>query len=238
MSFSFNSIILFFKPHSLSKNLFLGFSVIFLFSCIYLAASWGKTQVSVIQPRQLMTLWADNKHPFSEQQWRVALNTMKAAVETNPGNAEYYFDLARLYDWNAYQRPIWKAESIKYRTSAIRFYKKSLELRPTWSSAWINLAMSKTLNMEFGDEVKTALLNTMKYGVWETDVFHKVLWISLANWDGMPLTIRQQVKHLIKKTVDKSGRVPRSVQQIVTHFEWQEHLKEVIEEVVNHEEQS
>lgn len=233
MNFTFNSITLFFKPHSLSKNLFFTSFIIFLFICIYLTASWGRTQVSVIQPRQLMLLWADKKYPFSERQWRVALNTMKAAVESNPGNAQYYFDLARLYDWSAYQQPIWKAESIKNRTKAIQFYKKSLEYRPTWSSAWINLAMSKTLNMEFGDEVKTAILNTIKYGVWETDVFHKVIWISLANWDGMPLTIQQQVKNLIKKTVTRSGRVPQSVQQIVTRFQWQEHLNEVIKEVVS-----
>ena len=234
MNFSFNSIALFFKPHSLIKNLFLGSFVVFLFICIYLAASWGKTRATVIQPRQLMILWADNKHPFSEKQWRAALNTMKAAVESNPGNAEYYFDLARLYDWNAYQRPIWAAESIKYRIKAIHFYKKSLEFRPTWSGAWINLAMSKTLNMEFGDEVKTALLNTMKYGVWEKDIFYKVIWISLANWEGMPLTIQQRVKNLIKKTMDKRGRIPQHIQQIVMHFEWQEHLQEIVKQVVSH----
>ena len=238
MNFTFNSITLFFKPHSLSKNLFLGVFVILLFMGIYLAASWGVTQVSVIQPRQLMALWADKKHPFSKREWQVALNTLQAAVASNPNNAEYYFDLARLYDWRAYQQPIMAAESIKNRTQAIRFYKKSLELRPTWSSAWINLALSKTLKMEFDDEVKTALLNTIKYGVWETDVFQKVIWISLANWENIPLTFQQQVKSLIKKTIDKKGQLPQYIQQIVTRFSWQEELNKIIKEVVNHEEQS
>lgn len=204
---------------------------------IYLAASWGVTQVSVIQPRQLMALWADKKHPFSKRQWQVALNTLQAAVASNPNNAEYYFDLARLYDWSAYQQPILAAESIKHRAKAIQFYKKSLELRPTWSSAWINLALSKTLKMEFGEEVETALLNTIKYGVWEKDVFQKVIWISLANWEDIPLTLQQQVKSLIKKTIDKRGRIPQYIQQIVTRFSWQEELNKIIKEVVSHEEQ-
>ena len=234
MNFTFNKIILFFKPHSLSKNLLFISAVIFLFIGIYLTASWGQTQVSVIQPRQLMKLWLNKKQPFSEKEWHVALKTMHAAVESNPNNAQNHFDLARLYDWYAYQYPIWDDEAIIHRTKAIDNYKKSLERRPTWSKAWVNLAMSKTLNLEFGDEVKTALLNAMKYGVWEHNVFHKVLWISMSNWDGMPKEIQQKVKSLIKVTVNKKGKVPRYIQLIAKRFKWQDELDEVINEVGSH----
>lgn len=218
---------LFFKPHSLIKNLLFIIIVVFLFICIYLTASWGQTQVSVIQPRQLMQLWADNKQPFDEKKWQVALRTMKSAIESNSNNAQHYFDIARLYDWRAYQQPIWTDDAIKYRTKAIRNYKKSLKYRPTWSSAWINLAMGKTLNLEFGDEAKTALSNTITYGVWEKDVFNKVIWLSLANWNGLPLNIQQQVKNLIKQEVNK-GSVPNFIQYTAEHFKWNNELKEII----------
>jgi hypothetical protein len=231
MNSTFNKITLFFKSHSLSKNVLFTSAIIFLLIGIYLTASWGLTQATAVQPSQLMKSWLNKKQPFSEKKWRIALNTMHAAVESNPNNAQNHFDLARLYEWYAYQRPIWEDETIAHRTKAIEYYKKTLELRPTWAKAWVNFAMSKTFNMEFGDEVKTALLNGMKYGVWEHNVFHKVLWISMANWKGMPKEIQQQVKSLIKVTVNKRGKVPRYIQLIAKRFKWQGHLDQIINEV-------
>ena len=228
MTLSFNTIGLFFKSHSLSKNVLLSSSVVFLLIAIYLAASWGTTHVSVINPRQLMMLWADKKQPFNEKKWLSAVSVMEEAITSNSTNARNYFDLARLYEWKAYQNPIWNKEAIKNRTKAIVYYKKSLEHRPTWSSAWINLAMSKTLNMEFGDEVKSALTNAMTYGPWEAGVFDKVVWLSLANWDGLPVERQEQGKRLIKKTVNKKGRVPVYIKQTAEYFGWQEELKEVV----------
>lgn len=228
MRYSLNSIKHFLAAHSARKNLVLTSLVVFLFVAVCLAASWGTTTASVIQPRQLMLKWGDNKTAFSEKKWQSALNKLHAAIEDNPNNAEHYFDLARLYDWNAYQKAIWADDAIKHRTQAIKYYKKSLEYRPTWSTAWVNLAMSKTLNLEFGDEVKTALSNAMTYGPWERGVFHKVLWISLANWKGLPLSLQEQVKARIKETVTPKGWVPKYIQQMATHFQWQEELEQVI----------
>ena len=175
-----------------------------------------------------MLKWADNKIPFSDEKWQIAIKKMQLAIKNTPSNAEHHFDLARLYDWNAYQKPIWNEESIKYRTQAIKYYKKSLELRPTWSSAWVNLAMSQTLNLEFGNEVKAALLNAMKYGPWEKDVFHKTLWISLANWTALPLNLQEQVKMRIKETVNSKGQVPSYIEETAKHFNWLDELNDVI----------
>ena len=230
MTYSLDFIKQFLAPHSARKNLLLTSLVIFLFVAICLAASWGTTTASVIQPRQLMLKWGDNKTVFSEKKWQFALNKLHAAIENNPNNAEHYFDLARLYEWNAYQKPIWTDDAIKYRTQAIKLYKKSLEHRPTWSIAWANLAMSKTLNLEFGDEVKMALSNAMTYGPWETGVFHRVLWISIANWKGLPLSLQEQVKARIKETVHAEGGVPKYIQETAKHFQWQEELNTIISE--------
>ena len=175
-----------------------------------------------------MMLWTNKKQPFNEEKWRSALKAMEAAIESNSSNAQNYFDLARLYEWKAYQKPIWNSVSITNRSKAIFYYKKSLEHRPTWSSAWINLAMSKTLNMEFGDEAKSALSNAITYGAWESGVFNKIVWLSLANWDGLPSDIQKQVKSLIRKTMDKKGRVPLFVIDTAKHFNWTDELQEVL----------
>jgi len=220
--------------HSFRKNLLLSSLVVFLLAAIYLVTSWGVTTASVIQPRQLMLKWADNKKPFTEKSWQFALKKLHSAIEDNPTNAEHYFDLARLYDWNAYQNPIWSDNAIKYRTLAIKYYKKSLVYRPISSVAWSNLAMSKTLNLEFGNDVKIALSNAMAYGPWERGVFHKVLWISLANWKGLPLNLQEQVKARIKETVHAKGWVPKYIQETATQFQWQEELEKVISEKLSH----
>ena len=233
---SLTSIKYLLKSHSALKNLIFFSLIIFLFLAIYLASSWGITAVSVIQPHQLMMKWAANKEAFSEKKWQVAVNKLQSAIENNSNNAEHYFYLAALYDFKAYQKPIWKKAALNDRAKAISLYKKALELRPTWSAAWANLAMTKTLKIEFGDEVKVALSNALSYGPWEKNVFHKVLWVSMANWKGLPVTLQQQVIRRIKETVNSNGRVPGYIQQTADHFKWHKELKNIIENVVGSKE--
>lgn len=225
------------KPHSAIKNLTVFSLILFLFVSIYLASSWGMTKVSVIQPHQLMMKWAANKEPFSEKKWQAAVNKLQSAIKNNSNNAEHYFYLAALYDFKAYQKPLWKKTALNDRAKAIPLYKKALQLRPTWSAAWANLAMTKTLKIEFGDEVKVALSNALSYGPWEQTVLHKVLWISLVNWKGLPITLQQQVIKRIKETVNAKGGVPNYIQQTADHFKWHKELKNIIEDVVESKQQ-
>ena len=90
--------------------------------------------------------------------------------------------------------------------------------------------MSKTLNLEFGNEVKAALSNAMNYGPWEKGVFHKVLWISLANWSGLPVNLQEQIKVRIKETVNSKGYVPSYIEETAEHFNWLDELNDVIGE--------
>ena len=233
---SLTSIKYLLKSHSALKNLIFFSLITFLFVAIYLTSSWGITAVSVIQPNKLMTKWAANKEPFSEKKWQAAVTRLQSAIENNSNNAEHYFYLAALYDFKAYQKPIWNKSALKNRAKAISLYKKALQLRPTWSDAWANLAMTKTLKIEFGDEVKVALSNALSYGPWEKNVFHKVLWVSLANWKGLPVTLQQQVIRRIKETVNSNGRVPGYIQQTADHFKWHKELKNIIENVVGSKE--
>jgi hypothetical protein len=172
-------------------------------------------------------MWASKTHPFSDEQWNVARMTMISAVINNPTNTQHYFDLARLYEWKANQYSVWEQGAINNRDKAIQWYKKSLQYRPTWSSAWVNLALSKTLNMEFDDEVITALSNTVKYGVWEKNVFQKLLWVSISNWERLPLTLQDKVKSLISRSIH-DGNVPDYIRVIATVFKWQDTLEDII----------
>lgn len=217
----------------MQKNILLNVLILFLLVAIYLASSWGLAYVSAIQPHQLMLQWASNKRPFSEKQWHVAIDKMQAIVNDNPNNAQHIYDLARLYDLSAYQKPIWSDEAIKHRSQAITLYKQALERRPTWSGVWADLAMSKTLNLEFGDDAKQALSNALTFGAWEQGVFHKVLWVSVANWNALPGELQLQIENKIKETVNSKGQVPRYIQQTATHFNWQDTLKNMVDAKIN-----
>ena len=212
----------------MKNNSLLNLFVIFLLFAIYLASSWGITYVSSIQPHQYMLQLATNKRPFLEKQWRVAVKKMRTIVNNNPNNAQHRYDLARLYELAAYQKPIWNTDAIKHRNQAIKYYQQTLRLRPTWSNVWAELAMSKTLNLEFGDEVKSALSNALTYGPWEQGVFHKVLWVSVANWKALPIELQAQIKNKVQYTVNSKGQVPRYIQQTAKHFNWQDNLQEII----------
>ena len=217
----------------IDKNILFSTSVLFLFFAIYLAVFWGNSYVTANQPRQLMVKWYKTKTPFSEKQWQVAANKMHLAVSNTPTNANYVHDLGKLYEWQAYQKPIWHKEAIKYRTEAIKYFEKSLQLRPTWSTAWANLAMSKTLNLKFDQEVFTAIENAINLGAWEQGVFHKVLWISIANWNALPADLKTQLEEKIKETVSQKGRVPAYIEQTAKQFKWDNNLKNIINSKVN-----
>ena len=174
-----------------------------------------------------MSMWASKTHPFSDEQWNVARNTMMFAVRNNPTNAQYYFDLARVYEWKANQYSVWEQNAINNRAQAIQWYKTSLQYRQTWSSAWVNLALSKTLNMTFDDEVTTALSNAIKHGAWEKNVLRKLLWVSISNWERLPLTLQDKVKSLIRRSIHK-GNLPDYIRVIATVFKWQDTLKDII----------
>ena len=212
----------------IGKNIFFGASFLFLLFAIYLAFSWGDSYVISNQPRQLMLKWVTKKLPFSEKQWQSAVNKMHLAVKSTPNNAKYLHDLGKLYEWRAYQKPIWHKEAVKYRTDAIQYFKKALQLRPTWSTAWANLAMSKTLNLKFDQDVFTAIKNALDFGVWEKGVFHKVLWISVANWNALPAELKTQIEAKINETVSPKGHVPAYISQTAKQFKWQNNLQKII----------
>jgi len=212
----------------IEKNILFGTSVLFLLFAIYLAFLWGNSYVTTNQPRQLMLTWVTKKTPFSEKQWKSAVRKMHVAVKSIPSNANYFHDLGKLYEWRAYQKPIWHKEAIKYRTQAIQYFERALQLRPTWSTAWANLAMSKTLNLKFDQTVFTAIKNALNFGAWEKGVFHKVLWISFANWNALPAELRTHIEEKIKETVSPKGNVPAYIDQTAKQFKWQANLKNII----------
>ena len=215
------------------KNILISALVLFLLFAIYLAFSWGNSYVLVKQPHQLMLQWGTKKKTFSTKSWKIAASQMQMAVHANPTNAQYVYNLARLYEWAAHQKPIFHKQAITLRTQAIQHFITALQLRPTWPQAWANLAMSKTLNLEFGDEVKMALANAMNYGVWEKGVFHKVIWISFINWNSLPKALKTQIEQRIKETVTSKGQVPQYIQQTANRFNWQNKLKKIINSKVS-----
>jgi len=212
----------------IEKYIFFAASIFFLLFAIYLAASWGNNYVISNQPHQVMVKWFKTKSPFSEKQWRFAVNKMNIAVNNTPKNAKYVHDLGKLYEWRAYQKPIWHKEAIKYRSEAIKYFEKALQLRPAWSTAWANLAMSKTLNLKFNQEVFTAIDNALYFGAWEKGVLHKVLWISIANWNALPAGLKIKIEEKISETVSPSGHVPTYIRETAKQFKWDNNLKEII----------
>lgn len=210
-----------------TTSLFILLSFFFIWS-IAQVISWGIADIQVKQPQQLMSAWANNKKSFSQHAWTKAVKKINTAIKYNQKNALYYFELARLYEWNALQQPVWSEHAKSHRNIAIQYYRLALQHRPSWSSAWINLAMTQTMNMQFNDDVINAISNTIDYGIWERGVFDNVIWLGLANWANLSADLQQKIKTVISTTIHK-GRVPYSVQQTAKQFQWQDQLQLLID---------
>jgi len=200
-------------------------AMLFLLLATVLATSWGIAEVMVSQPRYLMQQWEQGK-PLTTEDWQAAIDDMDLAMSLNNNNPEYSLDLARLYEWHALQQPLWTDHARTYRTHSIEHYRAATQLRPVWALAWINLAMTKTLNQQFDDEVAMAIEQAMIYGQWEHGVHKKIIWLGLATWNYLPESTQAKLLSFITKSLLAEHSVD-FISDTAKRFKWQQQLNAI-----------
>lgn len=197
-----------------------------LFAAV-LAASWGVAELVVKQPRYLMQQWEQGKRDRTPADWQAAVEAMRLALRLNPDNPDYYFELGRLYEWRALEKPLWTEHAREYRAQAIGYYRKAVQQRPVWALAWIHLAMNKTMNRELDDEAKAALEHAATYGPWEYGVHRQIIWLGLATWNHLPASTQQKITAVIEQSLTTKREV-RFIHETAERFTWQEQLNAIV----------
>ena len=167
-----------------------------------IAAKWGWADLQANSARSYMNKWEKQRQINDQDEWNKAFTRMATAYNLHPGNAEYAADIGRLYEWRALQHPGWHRDAKKYRTKAIKYFKKAVEIRPTWGFIWAHYAQSKVLNQQFDQDTIEALEKAMVLNPWEIKVQQKVIWLGLNLWDKLTENTRDMLKSEINRSLE------------------------------------
>lgn len=148
-----------------------------------------------------MSVWEAEGLSASESSWEGALKEMHVATYLSPFDADYSFDMGRLYEWDALRREIWTKKAKDSRSMAIKWYRRAIARRPSFGIAWASLAQSKVLNQEIDEETFDALERAMIYGPWEPVLQQKIIWVGLALWDQLPDPVKGQLTVSINRVL-------------------------------------
>lgn len=176
----------------------LAFINIFLIGYI---ASTTYAGILIYRTKYALDLWENDRKQYSPLTWNHIVNNTHQAIILSPFNAEYIYELARLYEFRAMQYPVWSSDAKIYRKHAINKYRQALLSRPIWPQAWLQLSVNKVLNQQLDDEVIHALRNVLKYGRWEADVNKGFIALSMAIWAQLPSDLRLQITNFIINSV-------------------------------------
>jgi len=193
------------------------------------SATWGFSEVLTLNPRYLMSSWEKDGKINDEKNWQTALESLELANSINSSNPEIIFDMARLFEWRALQKPIWTEHAHQHRSEAIKKYRQTVENRPTWALAWASLAQNKFLNQEMDQEMWEALRNASTYGPWEAAVQRKLIWLGIATWKYIPSDLRDTIQTVIIASL-RNRNLLDFILSTAVRYRWEENLLPYIDE--------
>lgn len=131
-----------------------------------LAVSMGMADVYAQRGYDIMDSWSA-KNPMTQDSWNDAYAEIERAQRLAPFHPVYHQRLARLERLSLSQWLVIAAERRQAADRGIAHLHASLEIRPYWPTAWIELAYLKWIRGEMDDEFYLALSNAARYGPWE-----------------------------------------------------------------------
>lgn len=184
------------------------FAIFFFVVSAIFSASAGVANLYAEKSRGHISAWEKDGIVSSESSWKEANGKMKVATSLAPFDADYSFDMGRLYEWDALRHEIWEKKAKDSRSVAIEWYKRAITGRPSFGLAWANLAQSKVLNQEIDDETIGALELAMIYGPWEPVLQQKVIWVGMAIWFQLPEPLKSKLTVSISRALrnDRQGK--------------------------------
>ncbi len=195
------------------------------------AAAWGWADLRALGPRQAMAGWERQGYVDDGYDWEGAVTRVESARGLNPVSADYVMELARLYEWRAFQQRLTPELAQAHRVRAMTYYQEALRLRPSWGAAWAELAQSRVLSDKGMDETLAALERATVFGPWDSEVHRRVIWIGISRWERLPDGARRQVRQVIQRAleIDTTLQAPYFIDVFIVetavHYGWHDQLR-------------
>ena len=199
---------------------------------LYLAFVAGRTALADLyfsRANRVLNQWTAARAAPSVEQWASVRNVMLDALSLDSGNPRILDSLGRVSRWGAAipERP--NQERAALRADALRYFRASLDRRPTSAFTWANLALEKFSLGEYDEEFEHAIRMASFFGPWLSSVQLAVANAGLGAWYYL---VEKDTRDAVRETVTRgltwSDTEPRHgghaghLLQIATHYRREE----------------
>lgn len=172
-------------PRSLVSSFLLSIVLILLLGGILLASRWLLADIALTDATDRMNSWSENQAAFSVEDWQQAHDSLQRAIALKPGEAEYYRNLALLFERRSSALAgirFGNEEIISFRKQAIAAHRTATNLSPAWPQSWSSLARMKAMEGELDEEFSAALNKAMVLGTYDARVNLELTFIATLAW--------------------------------------------------------
>jgi hypothetical protein len=199
---------------------------------LYLALVAGKTALADLyfsRANRVLNQWTAARALPSVEQWASVRNVMLDALSLDSGNPRILDSLGRVSRWGAAipERP--NLERAASRADALRYFRASLDRRPTSAFTWANLALEKFSLGEYDEEFEHAIRMASFFGPWLPSVQLAVANAGLGAWFYL---VEKDTLDAVRETVTRGLTWPDTdprrerhagqLLQIATHYRREE----------------
>jgi len=206
-----------YKSFTTAKNVCLMLLVMMCLTGLYFSSVWGVAAIGHDIAMNHFERWLSKQEQPNANLWLTTEDALHLASELDSKNAEYMNDLGRFHEYASRLKDVAPLSPTQHISTAIRYFRTSTQLAPTWGVAWVNLALAKHSLGQIDDEMKEALT----YGIqWGSNVPYQQLTmaeVSIARWRYFDAELRKLLLKNIKQVLRSNERL--KLMDIIEHYQ-------------------
>lgn len=144
-----------------------------------LSAFRARSFIEAWENQTTLSIQANKYYEPSEADWQSAKNNATRAVTLFSLSPDYQELVGRIYAFRYPMRGIGDKEAMPFWQQSSAYYRKAIQLRPTWPHTYMALAGTLRQQDLLGDEYLWSMQQALHYGPWEPNVLMMIVGLNL-----------------------------------------------------------
>jgi hypothetical protein len=198
------------SPFRLGKKVTLSLMAVLIY-LIYVAGSWGFAEFTGVQVRKYLAKW--QTQGVEQSEWNMIHDASTDALQFAPNSPDLMITMGHVYFWRPSDR------ILESQRSALDYFLKAVEQRPTSSSLWGQITQFKHYLQQYDAEFMAAFENAAVFGLGDPFAQDVIAEVGLATWYHLSSDAQSLLIATIERFMQKE---PDSTLQLVKMYrrEW------------------
>ncbi|MEN8218120.1 MAG: O-antigen ligase family protein [Pseudomonadota bacterium] len=198
------------SPFRLGKNVTLGLMAVLIY-LIYVAGSWGFAEFTGVQVRKYLAKWQNQGVEQSE--WNMIREASTDVLQFAPNSPDLMITMGHVYFWQP------SDSVLESQGSALDYFLKAVERRPTSSSLWGHITQFKHYLQQYDADFMAAFENAAVFGLGDPFAQHIIAEVGLATWYHLSSDAQSHLIATIERFMQKE---PDNTLQLIKMYrrEW------------------